>query len=106
MRNRDYGWVLGALLMAVMGGVLLGVLFAPHRGEKTRKMLGKRAAGYRDRAGELYEDGVNYVGDAIGNSKKAADRTGRKLKTDAGRLQEQVADSAKTAKSAIHEATK
>ena len=106
MRSRDYGWGLGALLIAALAGVALGILFAPNRGEKTRRMLSKRAAGYRDQAGELYGEGMGYVGDAIDRGKMAADETGRKLKTEAGRLQEQVADSAKSTKSAIHEATK
>lgn len=106
MRTRDYGWGFGALLIAALGGILLGVLLAPRSGEKTRKMLGKRAAGYRDQAEEFYGEGMGYVGDAIDRGKMAADETGRKLKTEAGRLQEQVADSAKSTKSAIHEATK
>jgi gas vesicle protein len=106
MRTRDYGWGFGALLIAALVGVVVGILFAPDRGEKTRKMLSKRAAGYRDQAGELYGEGMDYVGDAIDQGKTAADETGRKLKTEAGHLQEQVADSAKSAKSAIHKATK
>lgn len=106
MQNRDYGWVLGAVLIAALGGALLGVLFAPRRGEKTRKMLSKQAARYRDQAGELYGEGMGYVDDAIDKGKTAVDETGRKLKTGAGRLQAQVADSARVTKSTIHEAAK
>ena len=94
MKTRDYGWVLGALVIATMVGALMGVLFAPRSGEKTRKMLNKQAAHYRDQAEELYAEGAAHVDDAIDKGKavaKKTEKTGRQLKIDARRLKEQVA---------------
>ena len=86
MQDRNGGSVLGALLVGGLGGVLLGVLFAPRRGEKTRHMLNKRAADYRDQAGKLYEEGVSRVGDAVDKGRIAADDAGKQLKTDVEEL--------------------
>ena len=110
MQARNGGSVFGALLIGGLGGILLGVLFAPHRGEKTRDMLNKRAADYRDQAGKLYEDSLSRVGDAMDKGRIAANDTGKQLKTDVeegrGHLHKYVAKSAKIAESALDKAAK
>ena len=105
MQGRNGGSVLGALLVGGLGGVILGILFAPRRGEKTRDMLNKRAADYRDQAGKLYEDGMGRVGDAMDKGRSVADDTRKQLKSDVeeahAHLHKQVAKSAKIAESAF-----
>lgn len=60
---------LGGLLLGLLVGGVVAVLYAPERGDKTRKKLSKKsgkwldeAADYVDSAGDLVEKGRKKVG--------------------------------------------
>lgn len=59
----------GGLLLGVLLGAVLAILYAPEKGEKTRKRLAKKggswledASDYVDSAGSLVEKGRKRVG--------------------------------------------
>lgn len=54
-RERNSGIVLGLLAGAAIGSIL-GVLFAPEKGEETRKKVRRKAEELRDEALEHYEE--------------------------------------------------
>lgn len=47
---------LGGCLIGVLGGSILGVLIAPHRGEITRRKLKRRIGEMRDQIEETVDD--------------------------------------------------
>jgi len=57
----DYTKTLSALLIGVAAGAILGVLFAPDRGDKTRSKLFKMATNAGDELEELVDEGTNYA---------------------------------------------
>lgn len=60
MNNWGKGFALGALL-GLAGGALLGLLYAPEEGKKTRKQLAKRGEQLSDRAGDAFESASDWV---------------------------------------------
>lgn len=65
----DQGGFTGGLLLGVLLGAIIAVLYAPERGDKTRKKLAKKsgrwlgeASEYVDSAGDLMEKGRKKIG--------------------------------------------
>jgi gas vesicle protein len=63
-----FGWFLAGLGI----GALVGVLYAPKSGKETRDDLVAGALEARERANQLYEQGVGQVGQYAEQGKKAA----------------------------------
>lgn len=99
------GSAFGAFLLGGLGGAVLGVLFAPRSGVKTREMLDDRAGGYLSQAGQMYATGVDRVSDALETVKATADEKTEQVRSKVDdvreRLQEHVVESAEVAKSGV-----
>jgi gas vesicle protein len=63
-----FGWFLAGLGL----GALVGVLYAPKSGKETREELVASALEARDRANQLYAQGVNQAGQYVDKGKQAA----------------------------------
>jgi len=61
MKNNDK--VLVALITGVAVGALLGVLFAPHKGTKTRRIIQEEGNHLVDVLRETLEEGLGVAGD-------------------------------------------
>lgn len=61
--NRTLAFICGFLFGAVLGGGL-ALLFAPGRGEETRKKLKKSGEEIKEKIGEIYED-VREAGEPL-----------------------------------------
>lgn len=58
----DYGnGFLGGLLAGLVVGGILAILYAPEKGKKTRKKVGKRTAGWTDKASEVIDSAGDLV---------------------------------------------
>lgn len=60
MHNWGRGFALGAFL-GLAGGALLGLLYAPEEGKKTRKELARRGEQLSDRASDVLESASEWV---------------------------------------------
>lgn len=82
------------ILLSVLGsafvGALLGVLFAPDKGSKTRKQLIKKGDEYADTAKKEYEDLINKMGKQYEYLKNQSDELVSKGKSKAGELKEEL----------------
>jgi len=105
MNGRRGGSVFGAFLLGGLGGAVLGVLFAPRSGVKTREMLNGRASDYLGQASQMYATGVDRVSDAVETVKvtagEKAEQLHSKVEDVRERLQEHVVESAEVAKSGV-----
>lgn len=71
------------LLLGLIGGVatgaLLGILFAPHKGSKTRKQIFKKGKDYADemkgKLGGLMENFTEKYENIVGHDLKPTDKT-------------------------------
>ena len=63
-----FGWFLAGLGL----GALVGVLYAPKSGKETREDIVAGALEARDRANQVYQQGVEQVGQFVDKSKQAA----------------------------------
>jgi gas vesicle protein len=82
------------ILLSVLGsafvGALLGVLFAPDKGSKTRKQLIKKGDEYADTAKKEYEELINKMGKQYEYIKNQSDELVNKGKSKAGELKEEL----------------
>ncbi|GBR76353.1 protein YtxH-like superfamily [Candidatus Termititenax persephonae] len=88
MRDKEYGhggmaFLEGILIGAVLGGVL-GVLFAPQSGEKTRRWLKDVKAENQD----IIDDGVKNVENLVSSAKQVIEDKIRKIEEKLGRKDE------------------
>lgn len=63
MRNKN-GWIWGMLTGLTLGlgvGAVLGLLYAPEKGKKTRKEILKRAERLGDRASDVLESAEDLI---------------------------------------------
>ena len=63
-----FGWFLAGLGL----GALVGVLYAPKAGKETREELVARSLEARDRANQLYNQGLEQAGEYVRQGKQAA----------------------------------
>ena len=68
MKDSTSGFLVGLLAGAAVGAAL-GILYAPEKGEVTRKKIRNKADKIKDDFDEKFEDVKNYVNDAIGDIK-------------------------------------
>ena len=61
MNNWNSGFLGGVLLGIVLGG-MLAVLYAPEKGEKTRKKLVKKSGHWQGRASDALDTASDFVG--------------------------------------------
>ena len=80
-----FGWVLAGLGI----GALVGVLYAPKSGRETREDLAAAALEARDRANQLYNQGIEQAGQYVQQGKQVASQYADKGKEyyDKGRTQ-------------------
>ena len=57
------GDVFLGVLAGVAAGALMGILFAPEKGSRTRKHIANKADGYADDLKEKFEDMVDGIND-------------------------------------------
>jgi gas vesicle protein len=74
MKNSTSGFLLGLLTGAAIGAAL-GILYAPDKGEVTRKKIRRKADKIKEDFDEKFEDVKNYVNDAIGDIKEKVSKT-------------------------------
>jgi len=80
-----FGWFLAGLGI----GALVGVLYAPKSGKETRDDLTAAALDARDRANQLYNQGIEQAGQYVEQGKQVAGQYAEKGKEyyDKGRTQ-------------------
>jgi gas vesicle protein len=80
-----FGWFLAGLGI----GALVGVLYAPKSGRETREDLAAAALEARDRANQLYNQGIEQAGQYVQQGKQVAGQYADKGKEyyDKGRTQ-------------------
>jgi gas vesicle protein len=80
-----FGWFLAGLGI----GALVGVLYAPKSGKETRDDLAAAALDARDRANQLYNQGIEQAGQYVQQGKQVASEYADKGKEyyDKGRTQ-------------------
>lgn len=61
--------LLGLITGACLGAVV-GILFAPHKGSVTRKIITRRGEDYIDVLEERFDDFLDTIGDKIDNVKR------------------------------------
>ncbi len=84
-----------AILAGVAVGALVGVLYAPAKGEETRKQLKKKYVKLRGKAQDAKDDLVNKLGDLRGNFEEAKETfkedVREKLLSEIQKLEDKVA---------------
>lgn len=70
----DQGKTLAAFLLGAAAGVVLGVLFAPDKGEKTRKKLMKLTDSAGEELEEYADGAINYAKQKVSEGKDKASR--------------------------------
>lgn len=65
MRNQENGFLAGLLVGLAIGGIL-ALLYAPERGDKTRKKLVKRGGQWQEKA----SDALGTAGELVDRSRK------------------------------------
>ncbi len=89
MRGSNGRLAFGAFMGGVGLGVIVSLLFAPHKGEETREMIAEKAR----RARDLMGDAADRMGDAVDIVEEAV-----------GGIRSQVADSVEDAKGRVRDA--
>jgi gas vesicle protein len=67
------GKFLNGLLMGVAVGALVGVLFAPDKGSKTRKKLRRQSDDLKEKLNSMVDDMTEKYEQAVDKSKKVKD---------------------------------
>ncbi len=75
------GKVLLGLLAGVAAGALLGILFAPDKGSKTRAQILKKGEDYADVLKEKFDAAVNNVTNKFEKSRNEAEEMATKAKS-------------------------
>jgi|SRR5699024_922871 len=80
MGTEDKGKVFLAALTGVASGLALGLLFAPEKGEETRRRLNERRDAYLKDLTDEVEELRNTLGEKADGSKKEFDEMGKNVK--------------------------
>ncbi|MEI7813370.1 MAG: YtxH domain-containing protein [Coriobacteriia bacterium] len=107
--DRRGGSVFGAFLLGGLIGAALGLLFAPRSGKEMRDLIAEKSGEYWGEAEDFYVVGKEKVTDAVAAGQQTASEKGEQLRSKIdearGRLQDQVARSASSAKDKIADTT-
>ena len=79
----------GLLCGACIGGIC-GILFAPHKGSVTRKIITRRGEDYVDVLEEKFDDFLDTIDDKIDNVKKEVSGFVRREKVKAHEINKNV----------------
>jgi len=82
-KNMKRGVLLLGLITGACLGAIGGILFAPHKGSVTRKIITRRGEDYIDVLEERFDDFLDTIGDKIDNVKKEVSGFVRKEKVKA-----------------------
>lgn len=82
----------GSILLGLLAGALIGIgagiLFAPHKGSVTRKMITRRGEDYIDVLEEKFDDFLDTIDDKIDHVKKEVSGFVKKEKVKAHNISE------------------
>jgi len=84
------GRLLFGLMCGACVGAIGGLLFAPHKGSVTRKMITRRGEDYIDLLEEKFDDFLDTIDDKIGNVKKEVNGFVKKEKIKAHDINKHV----------------
>ncbi len=84
------GGVFGAFLLGGLIGAAFGLLFAPRRGDDTRKMLVEKGQEYLDQGRDVYEDGRERLVEAYSSTKENASEKTEELKAKIDEAREKL----------------
>lgn len=90
----DTGKVLGALVLGVAAGAVLGLLFAPSKGSELRQKISDNAGDIIDELAEKISEGKDMLSDLKGKATSKVDELKSKAEEEFGNVKSSVNQSA------------
>jgi gas vesicle protein len=100
----DHSKTMAAFLIGAAAGTVLGVLFAPDKGDKTRSKLLKFANNKREELEDRISEGVDYAKRKANQAKDKVSSLGTEIEGKANELYSKAEEAKDKVKSEIEEA--